>query len=129
MKHARAQIETDDLPFNVARRSMSDLAMELQDILTQRLTAYIVGLSDGRDIGRYARKERKPHPGTDAKLRELYNLISMMKEKEDPEIIQIWFQGKNPDLKNRSPASLLHDSFDSYHQVKRAVEKFLASGE
>lgn len=129
MKYARAQIETDDLPFNVARSSMSDIAKELQEILTQRLTAYIVGLSDGRDIGRYARKERKPHSGTDVKLRELYNLISMMKEKEDPETIQIWFQGRNPDLKDCSPARLLHDNFNSYPQIKRAVEKFLATGE
>lgn len=129
MKHARAQIETDDFPFNVARSSMADLASELQNVLTQRLTAYIVGLADGRDIGRYARKERKPHPGTDAKLRELYNLVSMMKSKEHPETIQIWFLGKNPDLKDRSPAKVLHDSFDNYPQVKRAVEKFLATGE
>jgi hypothetical protein len=129
MKHARAQIETDDFPFNVARSSMADLAFELQNILTQRLTAYIVGLSDGRDIGRYARRERKPHSGTDAKLRELYNLVSMMKKKEHPETIQIWFLGKNPDLEDRSPANVLHESFDSYPQVKRAVEKFLATSE
>jgi hypothetical protein len=129
MKHARAQIESDDLPLDVARSSMADLAQKLQDILTQRLTAYIVGLSDGRDIGRYARKERKPHPGTDAKLRELYNLVSMMKDKEDPETIQVWFQGRNPDLRDYSPAKLLHENFENYPQVKHALEKFLATGE
>jgi hypothetical protein len=129
MKHAVAQIETDDLSFDVARADMHTLAQELQDILTQRLTAYIVGLADGRDIGRYARQERKPHPGTDIKLRELYNLVSIMKVKEYPETIQVWFQGKNPELKDRSPAMVLHESFDNYNQVKRAVEKFLATGE
>lgn len=129
MKHARAQIESDDLPLDVARSSMADLAQELQDILTQRLTAYMVGLSDGRDIGRYARKERKPHQGTDAKLRELYNLVSMMKHKEDAETIQVWFQGRNPDLKDVSPARLLHENFENYPQVKQALEKFLTTGE
>lgn len=129
MKHARAQIESDDLPWDVARSSMADLAQELQDILTQRLTAYIVGLSDGRDIGRYARKERKPHHGTDAKLRELYNLVSMMKNKEDAETIQVWFQGRNPNLNDVSPARLLHENFENYPQVKQALEKFLATGE
>ncbi len=129
MKHARAQLDTDDFSFNVARYSLADLANELQTILTQRLTAYIVGLSDGRDIGRYARRERKPHSGTDAKLRELYNLVWMMKEKEDPETIQVWFLGRNPDLKDCSPAALLHESFDNYPRIKRAVEKFLATGE
>ncbi len=129
MKQALAQLETDDLSFDVARADMHNLAQELQDILTQRLTAYIVGLADGRDIGRYARKERKPHSGTDLKLRELYNLVSMMKEKEHPETIQVWFQGKNPELKDQSPAKILHESFDNYPKVKRAIEKFLFAGE
>ena len=129
MRHAVAQVETYDLPLSVARASMHTLAQELQDVLTQRLAAYIVGLSDGRDIGRYARKERKPHPGTDAKIRELSILVSIMKKKETPETIQIWFQGRNPDLGDRSPASLLHEDFNSYRQVKNAVEKFLATGE
>jgi hypothetical protein len=129
MKHAKAQIESDDLSLDVARSSMADLAQGLQDILTQRLTAYIIGLSDGRDIGRYARKERKPHPGTDIKLRELFNLVSMMKKKEDPETIQIWFQGRNPELNDLSPAKVLHDNFNDYPKVKRAIEKFLSMGE
>ena len=94
MKHEIAQSETYDLSFDVARASMHSLAREPQAILTQRLVAYIVGLSDGRDIGRYSRQERKPHRGTDIKLRELSNLVSLMKKKEDSETIQIWFQGE-----------------------------------
>jgi hypothetical protein len=129
MKQARAQLETDDLPLNVARSSMADVAQELQNVLTQRLTAYVVGLSDGRDIGRYARGERKPHPGTDAKLRELYHLVSLMKEQEDAETIQIWFLGRNPDLEDKSPAKILHESFDDYPRIKQAIQKFLALGE
>jgi len=129
MKHAMAQIETDDLSFDVARASMHSLAQELQDILTQRLVAYIVGLSDGRDIGRYARQERKPHRGTDIKLRELSNLVSLMKNKEDPETIQVWFQGRNPELGDLSPAKVLHEDFSNYPKVKRAIEKFLVTGE
>ena len=129
MKHAVAQIETADLPINIARASLQNLAMDLQNTLTQRLTAYIVGISDGRDIGRYARGERKPHPGTDAKLRELSCLVAMMKEKEDPETIQIWFQGRNPELEDKSPARILHEDFENYPKVKQAIEKFLTSGE
>jgi hypothetical protein len=129
MKHAVAQIETDDLPINVARASLQNLAMDLQNILTQRLTAYIVGVSDGRDIGRYARGERKPHHGTDTKLRELSCLVAMMREKEDPETIQIWFQGRNPELGDQSPARILHEDFENYPKVKHAIEKFLTSGE
>lgn len=129
MRNARAQIEIDDFSLDVARSSTSDLAQELQNLLTQKLTAYIVGLADGRDIGRYARNERKPHSGTGTKLRELYNLVSMMKNKEDIETIQVWFLGRNPSLGDLSPARLLHESFDNYPRVKQALEKFLATGE
>jgi len=129
MKHAVAQMETQDLSFDVARASLHHLAHELQEILTQRLVAYIIGIADGRDIGRYARQERKPHAGTDIKLRELYNLVSMMRKKEDSETIQIWFQGRNPELADNSPAKLLHDDFTNYSRVKLAIEKFLSSGE
>ena len=129
MRHAVAQIETDDLSFDVARAEMHMLTQQLQEILTQRLTAYIVGLSDGRDIGRYARQERKPHPGTDIKLRELANLVFIMKKREDSETIQVWFQGRNPELGDLSPAKVLREDFGNYPKVKRAIEKFLSSGE
>jgi hypothetical protein len=128
MRRATAQIETEDLPLSAVRSPISDLTQQLQDILTQRLVAYIVGLSDGRDIGRYARGERRPHPGTNLKLRELFGLISLMLEKEDPQTVQVWLQGRNPELEDQSPASVLRASFENYPRVKSAIEKFLAAG-
>ena len=97
MKHAMAQIETDDLSFEVARAAVHSLAQELQDILTQRLVAYIVGLSDGRDIGRYARQERKPHRGTDIKLRELLILFRFSKIKK---ILKLYKYGSKEETQN-----------------------------
>lgn len=126
MRHAIAQIETNDLPLDVARSPIQSIAGQLQDVLTQRLTAYMVGLSDGRDIGRYVRSERKPHPGTNIKLRDLFSLVSDFLETEDPETIQVWFMGRNPELGDKSPANALHSDFiENYLKVKSAQEKFL----
>lgn len=101
------------------------MALRLQQKLTQRLTAYMVDLADGRDIGRYARGERKPHPGTQMKLRDLFSLVSMLTEREDAETIQAWFMGRNPELKHRAPALLLHENFNvNYEQVRKAAIKF-----
>ncbi|MGK5084428.1 hypothetical protein WDW37_14130 [Bdellovibrionota bacterium FG-1] len=109
----------------MARSHLYEMALRLQQKLTQRLTAYMVDLADGRDIGRYARGERKPHPGTQMKLRDLFSLVSMLTEREDAETIQAWFMGRNPELKHRAPALLLHENFNvNYEQVRKAAIKF-----
>src|SRR4051812_28817014 len=129
MRKAIAQTEAYDVSLSAARTSLEELARDLQESLTQKLTAYIVGLSDGRDIGRYARGERKPHFSTQVKLRDLYGLVCRMLRSEGPETIQVWFMGRNPELEDRSPAALLHDDFDgNFVRVKNAALKFLQLG-
>lgn len=129
MRHAIAQIETNDLSLDVARSPVQSIAGGLQDVLTQKLTAYIVGLSDGRDVGRYVRGERKPHPETNIKLRDLYSLVSDFLKVEDPETIQVWFLGRNPELEHSSPANVLHAGFmENYLRVRGAMDKFLENG-
>ena len=123
-RKAIAQVDAPLNQLEIGRGSLTNLATTLQEILTQRLTAYLVGLSDGRDIGRYARSERMPHPDTFRKLSDLFFLVSLIK-KEPPEMIQVWFMGRNPEFGDRSPASLLHDDFDkNYLEVKNALLKF-----
>ncbi|MGK5087006.1 hypothetical protein WDW86_05565 [Bdellovibrionota bacterium FG-2] len=129
-RHAVAQSEAQDLTFDVARSRLETIAEQLQSVLTQKLTAYLVDLSDGRDIGRYARGERKPHPGTQMKLRHLFSLVSPMLTKEDRDTVQVWFMGRNPELADQSPAKLLHQDFNkNFIRVRDAANKFLATGE
>jgi hypothetical protein len=104
MRKAIAQTETSDVSLSVARTSLAELAQTLQEAITQKLVAFMVGISDGGDVGRYARGERKPHFTTQIKLRDLYGLIHRMLKSEGQETIQVWFMGKNPELDNRPPA-------------------------
>lgn len=107
--------------------TVQSIASGLQDVLTQKLTAYIVGLSDGLDMGRYVRGEKIPDSGTDKKLRDLHSLVSDFLKVKDSETIQVWFLGKNPELENDSPANILHSGFmENYLRVMGAADKFVA---
>jgi hypothetical protein len=124
-RKAIAQIEAPQRNVEMGRSTLQSLAITLQSSLTQRLTAYIVGLADGRDIGRYARGERVPHIGTLKKLSDLFSLLALIKESEPPEMIQVWFLGRNPEFGDRSPASMLHEDFEgNFLEVKKALLKF-----
>lgn len=129
MRHAVAQSETQDTPLDQARAGLAEIAKDLQETLTQRLVAYVVGLSDGRDIGRYVRRERTPHPSTAGKLRDLYYVVNLLRAQEDNQTIQAWFTGMNPELDDRSPATLLRESFEENKtRVVTAARKFLSAG-
>jgi transcriptional regulator with XRE-family HTH domain len=129
MRQAAARKNVDDLPLDQARKGISDLASELQERLTQRLLAYMIGISDGRDIGRYARGERVPHASTAQHLRNVYYLVSLLGSSEDDTTIQAWLTGLNPMLEDRSPATLLHEDHEAHLQaVLRAAKKFLQTG-
>ena len=130
MRNAVAQIQTHDLSLRTIRTPLQDLALYLQNALTQKLAAYMVGLSDGRDIGRYAREDRNPHPRQLAKLQALFELLNSTFKTEDPRIVQAWFLGVNPELDGQAPAKLLRESFDQeLSRVRAAAEKFMDAGE
>lgn len=129
MKAARAQVEVIEHSLQNLRKPLSKIAQILQDVLTQKLVAYMIGISDGRDIGRYSRAERSPHPPTAKKLRDLFTLLQLLSESEDSETIQVWFTGKNPELGDKSPARALHESFDkNFENVRLAAVKFIEMG-
>lgn len=129
MAKAVAQIDTEDVSLNTARHSLTKVAKFLQETLTQKLVAYLIGISDGRDVGRYVRGEREPHFKTKIKLRDLFVLVTLMNQSEDAETIQAWLMGRNPELGDLSAASLLNKDFDkNYARVKSAADKFLEMG-
>jgi hypothetical protein len=129
MRQAAARRNIEDLPLDQARKGISDLATELQGRLTQRLLAYMIGISDGRDIGRYVRGEREPHASTAQRLRNVYYLVSLLKSSEEDTTIQAWLTGLNPMLEDRSPAELLHEDHERHlTAVLRAAKKFIQTG-
>ena len=126
VRQAQPQMDSREWPDSVIRKDISVIAKELQEWLTQRLVAYIMGLSDAGDIGRYARKESVPRAHRAKCLRDLYMMIEKMREHEDDRTIQAWFVGKNLLLGEQSPAKVLRANFEEhFSEVSGAIEKFL----
>lgn len=86
------------------RTSIPRIAAYLQEILGQRLTAVIAGVSDAKAVGQWARGKRVPSPAVRQRLLDAYQITAMLREAEDAETIRAWFRGMNPDLGDETPA-------------------------
>lgn len=108
-----------------ARLGVPTVVGSLQDILSQRLVAVVAGISDVKAVGKWARGQRSPHPDAEQRLRNAYQIVQLLLERESPETVRAWFIGMNPDLDDRAPALVLGE--DPVH-VLEAARSFLAHG-
>lgn len=89
------------------RTPIPQVAAYLQEALSQRLTAVVAGVSDAKAVGQWARGKRVPGPEVQQRLRNAYQITTMLLEVEDPETVRAWFRGMNPDLDDEAPALAL----------------------
>lgn len=128
-RKAQPQLEVVDLTDVTISTPLSVVAAYLQKRLTQRLTAYIIGIADGRDIGRYSRNQTKPHEKQRKKLFSLYELLETTLKDENDSMIQLWLQGRNSELSGDAPARVLRNAFfENFDSVKLAAEKMSEVG-
>jgi hypothetical protein len=85
------------------------MAGELQEVLGQRLVAYAVGLKSPRLVGRWADGDGEPRAEADARLRELYQVVVILKTQYGPETIRAFVMGANPDLRDQAPVEVVRD--------------------
>jgi hypothetical protein len=108
-----------------ARLGVSTIVGSLQDILGQRLVAVIAGVSDAKAVGKWARGERSPHPDTELRLRNAYQIVQLLLNRESAETVRAWLVGMNPDLDDQAPALMLGENAV---RVLQAARSFLAHG-
>ena len=105
----------------------SDIAAYLQEQLGQRMAAHLVGLSDTRQVGRYAR-EYGPVPSetTERRLREAYKVVRMIAEAYDAKTAKAWLFGTNSRLDDEAPIELLGQATETAQlaAVVRAARQF-----
>jgi transcriptional regulator with XRE-family HTH domain len=104
---------------------MPTIVSSLQDILGQRVVAVLAGVSDAKAVSKWARGGRSPHPETDQRLRNAYQIVQLLLERESPETVRAWFVGMNPDLDDQAPALMLGKDPIG---VLQAARTFLAHG-
>ncbi len=106
--------------------SMADIATFLQEVLGQKLVAYIAGVSDPKAVARWASGDRSPRGEREERLRGAYQVFQMLSTEESSYTIRAWFLGLNPQLNDESPASALRDG--RTRDVLVAAKSYLAGG-
>jgi hypothetical protein len=105
--------------------SVAEAARSLQDLLTRRLTAYIVNVKDGKSITRWINGEVKViRPESEVRLRTAYEIQALLSRYESPQTIRAWFIGLNPDLGDVSPAEAIHEG--RLQEALAAAREFVA---
>lgn len=107
-------------------RSIREIAAYLQDAVGQRVAAAIAGLSDAKQIGRYAREDGPaPHGTTERRLREGYKVVRMLVEAYDDKTARAWLFGTNSRLDDRAPIELLGEATETaeFRAVVRAARQ------
>jgi hypothetical protein len=107
----------------------SKLVTELTAILGKKLTAYIASVKDARAVERWMAGS-EPYKGVEERLRLAYRLAKMIRNQEEPRVVQAWFTGLNPELNDRMPARLLREeSVEAVGpETLGAARAFLAGG-
>lgn len=113
------------------RTPLPEAVAELRDLLTARLVAYVAGVNETRAVHEWANGSRSIRSAeTVSRLRLALQIGLMLADHDDPQVVQAWFAGLNPQLDDRSPARLLRDGdlVEVGPMVLGAARAFLAGG-
>ena len=108
-----------------ARATVPEMAAYLQELFGQKLTALMVGSTQAKAVGRYARGEAHPDRAVEDRLRAVFRVVRLLEQVESPETVASWFLGMNPYLDDVSPARLIRDEPE---RVLEAARRYLADG-
>lgn len=108
--------------------SIQELAHELEEVLSRRLTAYMVNVQEGRTVARWASGEITTirDEETERRLRVAYEIVSMLREASAAvRTIRAWFISLNPRLDNEPPIAVIRNG--SLPAAIAAAEAFVAN--
>ena len=92
------------------RSTTADVVTALRELLGAKLVAYLGSVNETRAVRQWAEGERAPSNEVVGRLRLAYQVAGLISEREQPRVVQAWFQGLNPQLDDVSPARLLREA-------------------
>ncbi len=112
------------------RADFAEVVGALRAILGARLCAYIGSVKETRAVNEWMSGKRAPGPDTQRRLRVALQIADPIAAADGERVAQVWFQGLNPQLEDRSPARLLRegDLDEVGPAVIGAARAFLAGG-
>lgn len=94
------QLETTGTP-------VAEIVSYLQENLGQKITAYISGLNEPKEVGKWIRHVVKPRFLAEMRLRYAYQATRMIVEAYGKDTAKSWFFGTNTRLNDEAPAYIL----------------------
>src|SRR5947209_6584483 len=82
-----------------------DAVRELVGILGGKLTAYVANVGETRAVRMWAEGDRDPQPDKLLRIREALVIALTLCDHDEATVVQAWFQGLNPQLDDRAPAT------------------------
>ena len=110
------------------RTSTPDIARYFQDLVGQKLTAYMTGVNDPKAVGKWASGQRAPRGEAERRLRDAYQIAMLISVYDSDSTTRAWLVGMNPLLGDRAPATVIAESDDGAKQALAAAKAFLANG-
>jgi hypothetical protein len=118
--------EAERLDHDAAALPIAGIAAYLQGSLGQRMAAFLAGLSDAKQIGRYAHEDGpEPRAAVARRLRHGYKIVRMISDAYDAETAKAWLFGTNTRLDDQAPIEMLRaaESPEQFTAVVRAARQ------
>ncbi|MBC7595753.1 MAG: hypothetical protein H7288_17755, partial [Kineosporiaceae bacterium] len=71
--------------------------------------AYLGSVTETRAVRQWADGVRRPPAEVARRLRLAYQVAGLLAERDQPPVVQAWFQGMNPQLEDIAPARLIRE--------------------
>lgn len=105
--------------------SVEDVIAQLQAVLGKHLLSLIVG-RNVRTLQRWESEETTPSGLDERKLRNTFQVYSLLSPVEGDHTIRAWFMGMNPQLDDDSPAEAIAE--ERFKEVASAARAFVEGG-
>ena len=98
-----------DAHFQAVKTPFPLVVGELRETLGAKLCAYLGSVKETRAVNQWADGLRTPSDQVQRRFRVTLQVTATLASSETTEVTQVWFQGLNPLLDDRSPLRVLRE--------------------
>lgn len=108
--------------------SVQAMASLLSELLSRRMTAYIVGVDNVKTVSRWiaGNVTKIRDTGVEMRLRTSFEIATMLMQVDAPEVVRAWFISLNPQLGDVTPVEVIHNG--DLKEVMAAARAFVTGG-
>ncbi|WP_285564988.1 XRE family transcriptional regulator [Streptomyces sp. RTGN2] len=104
-------------------QSIADIARFLQDTFSQRVVAFVAGIEDPKQVGKWCRGQNAPRLDSEMRLRTAYQIFKFIESAENLHTARAWMIGMNPQLDDDSPLEAI--AGERYKEAMTAARAYL----